>query len=334
MDLSGADQTRLAEWWQAALAGPQQLPSGLELVHARLVRSVGRGVLPDRGPVHVKLMWFPRAKDRMRYATRPLPGVHEAKMFQHCRTHGLRVPVVVAVRARRQFGLPRLSMLVTASLTVRSEPPTVESMVEVVQQLIAAGLFHPDLHAGNFLPLEDGSVAVIDLQSARVRSGGLSGRDRQAMFAKLLDPTQGTRADRLGEALVQQGVCSTDEISLATAEGAALSRRELARRIRRCLRESTEFSVRSSLFGTLYRRRVADTLGESVEGGSELIRYWIGDRCLETLDSRTPICRALYRGRWPRRHRLYVGDGEGVALASAADRLHRAYARYQELDRS
>ena len=334
MQLTQADKERLEQWWQHALAHPQELPPGLELVHSRLVRSVGHGQLPAAGSVFVKLMWFPRAKDQLRYLLRSLPGVHEAAVFEHCRERGVRVPTVVAVRKFRWFGIPRASMLVTAGLPVQPGLASPESVVVAVQQLITANLFHPDLHAGNFLPLEDGAAAVVDLQSARVRSAGISGSDRRAMFAKLLNPEDPSRMARLGDLLEGQGVCSAAEIAAAKQESAALGRRELAGRIRRCLRESTEFQVQSGLRGTLFRRRAVETLGESVEGGDELVRYWIGDRCLEILDSHTPICHALYRGRWPRRHRLYVGDGGGSALASAADRLHEAYVRYQELDRS
>jgi hypothetical protein len=225
-------------------------------------------------------------------------------------------------------------MLVTAGLPLAPGPASPAALVEAVQQLIAAGVFHPDLHAGNFLALEDGSVAVSDLQSARVRSAGLSVADRRAMFAKLLSSQDPARMACLGDLLVDEGVCSAKEIAAATEESAALGCRELAGRIRRCLRESTEFQVQSGLWGTLFRRRAVETLGETVAGGDELVRYWIGDRCLEILDSQTPICHALHRGRWSRRHRLYVGDGGSAAFASASERLQQAYVRYQELDPS
>lgn len=331
MNLSIADQARLEEWWQHALANPQQLPPGLDLVHARLVRAVGRGELPDAGPVFVKLMWFPRAKDRLRYTFRALPGAHEAALFEHCRSRGVGVPTVLSVRARRQLGRPRLSMLVTASLPLLADPPSAQAIVEAVQQLIAVNLFHPDLHAGNFLPLRDGSVAVIDLQSARIRTAGLNDRDRRVMFAKLLDPAGGAGVERLGQVLVEKNLCSAAQVDRARADAGAVNRRELAVRIRRCLRESTEFSVRMGLFGTLYRRRAVETLGESVEGGAELVRYWIGDRVLEILESRPPICHALYRGRWPGRHRLFVPDGGANAVLAEADTLQQAHARYQDL---
>jgi len=279
-------------------------------------------------------MWFPRAKDRLRYLLRALPAAHEASMFEHCRAEGISVPPVVSVRVLRRLGLPRASMLVTGGLPIQEQEPSPEEVVGAVRRLLDARVFHPDLHAGNFLSLAGGGVAVLDLQSARVRHGGVSSGERQAMFAKLLHPSQGTRAARLGQQLRDQGVCSADQVAHAMAAGAALSRRELAGRIRRCLRESTEFTVRPGLFGTLYRRRTGGSLGEPVEGGGELVRYWIGDRSLEILDSRPPMCRALYCGRWPGGNRLYVGAGGGAALLSAADELHRAHARYQELESS
>ena len=45
---------------------PDRLPDGGEPVQSRLVRHVARGRLPDGGEAFVKVMGFPRWKDRIR----------------------------------------------------------------------------------------------------------------------------------------------------------------------------------------------------------------------------------------------------------------------------
>ena len=88
MTLTPADRAVLERWWTACLAQPGTLPDDLEPVFARLIRAVGRGELPDAGPVFVKVMSFPRWRHRLRYAVRPLPGVHEARMLERARVAG------------------------------------------------------------------------------------------------------------------------------------------------------------------------------------------------------------------------------------------------------
>ena len=76
---AAADAAVVARWWQHFVA-TGRLPAELPLVQGRLVRAVHRGELPS-GPVFVKVMTFPRGKDRLRYLLRALPGEHEARML-------------------------------------------------------------------------------------------------------------------------------------------------------------------------------------------------------------------------------------------------------------
>ena len=93
--MSRRDAEVLQSWWKHALAHRELSPE-IQPVLTRLVRAVGRGELPDRGAVFVKLMTFPRLRDRLRYALRALPAAHEAKMLRKAHAAGLTVPRVLA----------------------------------------------------------------------------------------------------------------------------------------------------------------------------------------------------------------------------------------------
>jgi hypothetical protein len=189
------DGAVLQRWWNE-FASTGRLPNDLEPVQARLVRAVHRGELPS-GPVYVKVMTFPRAKDRLRYLLRALPGAHEARMLRATAAAGIVCPEVVFVRTARRFGLPHRSMLVLRALAVRSPAldPAARLLGEaaVAARLLAAGIVHRDLHGENFVELQDGRLAVLDLQSAAMvrRPPGAAARIRAA--ARLL---QGRRPRR------------------------------------------------------------------------------------------------------------------------------------------
>ena len=82
MTLTVEDQSRLQRWWAESRARGV-LPSDMEIVQGRLIRQVGRSQLPDAGEVYVKLMAFPRLKDRIRYLFRTLPARHACRRNQH-----------------------------------------------------------------------------------------------------------------------------------------------------------------------------------------------------------------------------------------------------------
>ena len=322
-------------WWRDAMVRPEPLPTSLEPVQTRLIRSVSRGVLPGQGAVFVKLMWFPRPKDRLRYAFRPLPAVHEASMLRYVAGLGVRVPTVVWSRGVRRWGSPRLSMLVTAALDADDASLDPRQTVEVVSTLLDAGVYHPDLNAGNLLRLSDGGVGLIDLQSVRRLSGPVGRAAREEMLAKMLSDVLRVGGDTSAweRALVDQGLCTAGECPGIWAAAARVNQRARLGRIRRCLRESTVFAVRRGLLGTTYRRRDCPQGGDWVEGGAELVRYWLGDRGLEILESWKPRCGALYRpAPWaPGRHRLYIGEGGADALAKVAPRLEEGHDSYLQL---
>lgn len=289
-------------WWQHGLAHGALAPD-VEPVLTRLVRTVGRGSLPDGGLVFVKLMAFPRLRHRLRYALRSLPACREAHMLSIAHRAGIVVPRPVAVWTRRDV-LPRLSMLVTEALDVAPEPPGDADVARAAAALATAGIYHPDLNPGNFLQLTSGQTAVLDLQSARALGGPLRGRRRAAMAAKLLSE----RTDCTGP-LVDAGLIDATQADHAQRDAAQIRLAGGIRRIRRCLQESTEFAVRRRFSGTWFERRaLAGEASERRSGGRELIRMWVGERALEVLEDRPPMLRALFRKSWwlPGRHSVYI----------------------------
>ena len=307
MSLTAADRDRCDRWWGECLAR-SGLPADVEPVKTRLIRQVGRARLPDAGEVYLKVMNFPRSKDRLRYLFRALPCHHEARMLRVVAELGIPCPEVLQVRGSRAFGLPRLSMLVMRALDRSESEPVGGAMAALAGKLAKAGVFHPDLHRNNYVLLSDGRLAVLDLHSAKRLSPGLSRAQRLSMAARLIGGSPSLAEDP--SALVQAGLLRAQDVEIAERRAQLLARDQTIRQIRRCLRDSTEFQLRRKWNGVLYQRRSGLCGGTWIDGGPELRQWWIGDRALEVLEQRPPGLRALFQKTlWlPGRHSVYIAE--------------------------
>lgn len=338
--LSPADTRQLDAWVEALGASGGELPPGVAPVQTRLVRAVGRGVLPDAGPVFVKAMAFPRAKDRLRYVHRALPGVHEARMLAAARAAGVACPAVVLAVGRRRLGLPDLSVLVTSEMEGEScgdvAPRESAPLARVAAALAAAGLFHPDLNRGNFLRLEGGRVAVLDLQSARLRNGSLPRPDRLRMASKFaLEFGLDGEPDGL-DILAEAGLVTAEDLPTVRAHAGHQRRVDLCRRIRRCMMTSTEFVAERRLLGARHRRREADLSRSARHSHPDAKALWIGDRALEVLDGRPPILAGfVHKSCWLRAERwVYSARGDGISFSETdLRRLLDGHQRFRDLER-
>jgi hypothetical protein len=300
--VNAADDAVLAAWWRTFLA-TARLPGELELVHGRLVRSVHRGRLPS-GPVHVKAMAFPRAKDRLRYLVRPLPGAHEAALLRSVAAAGVPCPEVVAVRTARRCGLPFRSLLVLRSLPVA--PPAAEdgrerlrAELEIVERMLAAGIVHHDLHGGNFVRLADGRLAVLDMQSARRRAPGRAGHAavRITLGARMLRERDGLDDE--------QGLAELEAARFVVGAGLAEVRRRLQverwrwhrTRLLRCFGESTEFRRRWRWNGCEHAWRDAPLVGRW-HAHPEARSVWLGQRLVHLEQGRAAAFPAYFRKWW------------------------------------
>lgn len=288
-------------WW-AEFVRTGRLPASLALVQRRLIRAVFRGELPS-GPVYVKTMTFPRAKDRLRYLLRALPGDHEARMLRATAAAGVPCPEVLAVRTARRWGLPFRSLLVLRALPVLDAPDPVAARLRdaaaLTARLLAAGIVHHDLHAGNFVRLQSGALAVLDLQSVGARGRrATTRRCRIAVAARLLREHLAGAAG-LASALVAGGLLANDaEVAAARAQATRELDRFRRSRVLRCLGNSTEFRRFVTWRGTEYRQRADLPDGHWLPAITNAREVWLGQRALQVFEGRPLAFPALFRKWW------------------------------------
>jgi tRNA A-37 threonylcarbamoyl transferase component Bud32 len=307
------------------------------MVHARLIRVVGRGELPS-GPVFVKLMTFPRAKDRLRYALRPLPAVHEARLLAAVAAASIPCPEVVAAHAARRHLLPACSMLVLRALPVvpapdgRSPPELLRERACLAARLLAAGIVHTDLNAANFVWLADGRLAVLDLQSARLRRPESARAHAVRIAARLLRDCDNPGSPAAAAALLDSGLLRDGAgVAAARWHADADARAFLRGRILRCLGESTEFTRVLRASGVEHRRRGELPPGRWIRGGRGLRRCWLGQRALELFENRSPRLPAYLSSWWwlPGRSAVYVpADIDEPSLGAELQMLAAGHARW------
>lgn len=303
---SVVDRASLDALWRTFVA-TGEVGDGWERVQGRLVRAVHCGSLPS-GPVHVKTMTFPRAKDRLRYLLRALPAVHEADMLRAVAAAGIPCPEVVDVRTLRRRGLPFRSMLVLRTLSLAgpsagavADPwQLLAAEAELAMRLLQSGVVHRDLHSGNFVRLADGRLAVLDLQSASRRRPGPPGRGlRLATAARLLRERGDPDMARAEAVLAAVGllVAASDRAELA--HRLEVERAHYARtRLRRCLSTSTEFTAALGLTGRTFQRRGDLGPGRWVSGDRAFFHAWLGQRASQLATGRTPLFPAMFRKWW------------------------------------
>jgi hypothetical protein len=218
-------------------------------------------------------------------------------MLARVATAGIPAPQVLAVRTARRCLLPHRSLLLLRGLPVATgQPPSLAVRATLAAALCRAGIAHPDLNADNFVRRQDGGTAVLDLQSARRRSGAPMQRARQRAAARLWSETGGSTAD--AGTLVHSGLLRDGELATVQDQALRLQNRWLRSRIARCLQESTEFHRRIRFSGVEHCRRGPWPEGTWLRGGRDLVEAWIGERALEVLSGRKPCLLALFR-RWP-----------------------------------
>lgn len=319
--MTAADDAVIDRWW-ATFVATGRLPAELTAVQGRLVRAVHRGSLPS-GDVYVKVMTFPRTKDKVRYLLRSLPAAHEAAMLRATAAAGIPCPEVVAVRTARRRGIPHRSLLVlralptataaTTSTSTSADEVSLREEATIAAQLLAANLVHHDLHSGNFVRLTDGRTAVLDLQS--VRRGAPSSARRLAAAAKLLqNRSEITRAAAATALLDSALLRSPDDVDRALARAAAGRLHHLRGRILRCWTESTEFTRRRAWWGIEHRTRGELPPGRWWSGATAPHHVWVGQRARFVLDGRPPAFPAIARKWW------WLGGGASLYVpASCSD---------------
>jgi hypothetical protein len=332
--MNAADQAQLARWMTFCVAHPGCLPADVTVVQSRLIRAVGRGTLPGGGEVFLKVMGFPRRRDRLRYWLRALPAVHEAEMLRACAAAVVPCPQVLAAAATRtRLGSPRASVLATAGLLLLpGAEPRLSICSAVARALADAGILHPDLHEQNFVPLASGACAVLDLQSARRRSRPLTRAERIAVAGRLLAADWPQR--EMPGAVVEAGLIAAPDLLPALRLAVRTRADAVRRRVLRCMTDSTEFCVFHRQWGTLIQRRTLPAAGEWQRGGRDVIRAWIGARYAEVVEHEPSPLGALFLNSWwfPRRCSVYIAAADGVArFQERRSRWLDAYHRFKNM---
>jgi hypothetical protein len=217
---------------------------------------------------------------------------------------GIPCPAVLDVRSARRWGAPFRSLLVLRTLPTAVDPrsPRERLMAEaaLALQLLAHGIVHRDLHTLNFLPLADGALAVLDLQSA---SQGrpqrvCTRRQRLAVAARLARERPGLDDAVATAVLREAGLLHDDgEQTALQAQLAADRRRFLRTRVMPCLSESTEFTRRLCWSGLEYRVRSGLEPGTCWQARRELRGAWLGQRVLQ-IECGRPLGLSAYCQKW------------------------------------
>jgi len=211
---------------------------------------------------------------------------YEWHMAQHFLSAGIPTAQPVAFAERRRFGVAVESWLVTEEIsdavTLRdwwesrqgasgpssTRPPVlIEQVADLLVRLNRGRIYHSDLHAGNVLVRSVEStptLCVLDLHAARVVPSKLAMSQILRNLAMLLGYSVRSRirsTDRLRilEAYCDSGLWRRNARkrlwSLLEARGAALNRRRLRSRARRCLLNSSQFCTDTAGGTRTYRRR-------------------------------------------------------------------------------
>ena len=258
-------------------------------VRSRLERKVWRVPSRGEGPaLFVKLQLFRSFRVRFRYALRRAPTEKEARKALRILARGVAAPRPLLLGREGIWWGKRRSVLVSreapglpAARALEEGRLSLEELAEFLARLASRGIHHPDLHLGNLLAGPEGLV-LLDLQSCRLLPFRAGRRRVEAMAAKL------------GASLVFLGLAGDREWARALAEAGLLSgpegearlrrlresarARERARRLKRCLMDSSGFARERWGRGRLFRRRAAgreEVLREARAALGGRARGWI-----------------------------------------------------------
>ncbi len=235
-------------------------------VRSRLERKVWRVEGGGRA-VYVKLQLYRSFRVRFRYAFRLSPTEKEGRKTLRLLARGIPVPRPLLAGREGAGFYKRLSVLVTREVegvpalqALEEGHLGLEDLARFLGLLARKGVFHPDLHLGNLLAGREGPV-LLDLQSCLALPFRVGRRGVLAMAAKLgasldyggvADDRAWTRALSMEGVLAGPGL--EEEVRRARERTRAAER---ARRVKRCLRDSSGFAREKWGRGRLFRRRSA-----------------------------------------------------------------------------
>ncbi|MHC4479648.1 MAG: lipopolysaccharide kinase InaA family protein [Planctomycetota bacterium] len=263
-----------------------------ELVKDNTVRTVMRMADPlaPEGPgLYLKRYKFRDLGDRLKHLVLPAKPVREWRVCRALQAAGIPTCDVLAIALRRKRGLLREGFLLSTEVAGALSLPrfwreelagggasaeqrareVVAEMAALTAALVEGGFYHHDYHAGNLLIRPEAPAGsrlhVVDLHSVRLRRPGRRGLLR--MLGMLSGFVHLEESPPLREAFTRQflacwhGGLGAGEAAVAhwsqriARSRAALRRRHLRSRTRRCLVHSTLFTIEEAEGYVVHRRR-------------------------------------------------------------------------------
>ena len=239
---------------------------GGEVVKASRIRSAAIITLSDNRRIFLKR---DRTKDwfgSIKYLLFSSKGRKEWSIAFEMHKRNLPIPKPLGWLERTHWGFVKesyyLSEAIGSGHALNETPsPPVLQLAQTVKKIHLAGLLHKDLHAGNFI--WDGQTAfLIDLHSAKIL-GGLSLNQRLWNLSLLFHSLRSAWAER-EQFLFMDTYFGGELHYLAKKEEllqrihfqmGRLQRRQWRSRTKRCLKESTEFSIERVNGFRCYHRR-------------------------------------------------------------------------------
>jgi tRNA A-37 threonylcarbamoyl transferase component Bud32 len=263
---------------------------GAEILKESRLRWAAIATLPDGQKLFLKTDKTKGWAEFLKYLVFPSKGRKEWFVAYRLRKAALPIPKPLGWMERIKQGLVRESYYLSQAvgsggslfddaLSLGDRFPLSE-LARTAKKIHASGLFHKDLHAGNFL-WDGGSLFLVDLHSAR-RVRRLSLNQRLWNLSHLLHSLRSVwgEGDRLrfleayldGEAeLLREKKKLLQKIDLFMSR---LQKRQWKSRTKRCLKESTEFSIQKAKGIRTYRRRdyPLDRLQRVVEEHRQMVK--------------------------------------------------------------
>ncbi len=252
---------------------------------------------PDAQALFIKKFKAKNWRKRAKYLLLPSRAKKEWHVSRAFQMKGVQIPAPIGVIERRQWGFLEESLYVSEAIegaqslmdyfkerlagadSKGEEKRRVLSLLgNTVRRIHDGGLFHADLHAGNFLIRRSGAgpLHLIDLHSARRRKT-LSQRRRLWNIAQLfysLHPFLDQEDKEIF--LAAYGGAGMPPPVLMRVERLAvrIKRRHQRSREKRCLRESTLFTLHRWSGYRVYRRRDVseETLMDMIKAHREIAK--------------------------------------------------------------
>ncbi len=257
---------------------------------------------PDGLALFVKKFKVKDWKERFKYLIWPSKAKKEWEFSLAFRTKGVWVPGPIGLMERRRWGFLEESLYVSEAIEgaqplmdffkerfgegdLKGEGEKrriVRLLGDTVRRIHEGGLFHADLHTGNFLIRKsgEGALYLIDLHRARMRKT-LSQRQRLWNIAQLFYSLN-SLLDQEDKGIFLEAYggkemdLSMSQTLLMRVEGLAdrIKKRHQRSRAKRCLRESTLFTSHRWNGYRLYRSRdiYVDTLMEMINTHREIVK--------------------------------------------------------------